>query len=139
MKDKKEQELIEKEDFQKLLSDENSLYGDDSIVDDNQILIQQLTRVSSVIPTEGQPRGLRLALANHEVYLDVSAEVVAKYAESLDEKILAVGRELDNLNMRMMNPNYVDKAPAELVEETRKLIAEKEALIDRLIQERQAI
>ena len=115
------------------------LYGDDSIVDDNQILIQQLTRVSSVIPTEGQPRGLRLALANHEVYLDVSAEVVAKYAESLDEKILAVGRELDNLNMRMMNPNYVDKAPAELVEETRKLIAEKEALIDRLKQERQAI
>ncbi len=115
------------------------LYGDDSLVDDNQLLIQQLANVSSVIPTMGQPRGLRLALANHEVYLDVSADIVAKYAEALDEKILAVGRELDNLNMRMMNPNYVDKAPAKLVEETRKLIVEKEALIERLKQERQAI
>ncbi|MBQ3326105.1 valine--tRNA ligase [Candidatus Saccharibacteria bacterium] len=115
------------------------LYGDDSIVDDNQLLVQHLTRVSSVISTEGQPRGLRLALANHEVYLDVSQDIVAKYAESLDNKILAVGRELDALNLRMMNPNYVDKAPAELVEETRKLIAEKEALIERLKLERQAI
>lgn len=115
------------------------LFGDDSLVNDNQILIQHLAKVSTVIPAEGQPRGLRLALANHEVYLDVSQDIVAKYAESLDNKILAVGRELDALNMRMMNPNYVDKAPAELVEETRKLIAEKEGLIDRLKQERQAI
>lgn len=115
------------------------LYGDDSLVDDNSLLIQSLTRVKSVISTEGQPRGLRLALANHEVYLDVSSEVVASYAKSLEDKILAVGRELDALNMRMMNPNYVDKAPAALVKETQDAIAEKSALIERLKLEREAI
>ncbi|MBR0415864.1 valine--tRNA ligase [Candidatus Saccharibacteria bacterium] len=115
------------------------LFGDDSLVDDNQVLVQRLSGVSAVISTGGQPRGLRLPVANHEVYLDVSPEVVADYATALEGKILAVGRELDGLNMRMMNPNYVDKAPAELVNETRKLIAEKEELIERLKRERAAI
>ena len=32
----------------------------------------------------------------------------------------------------MMNPNYVDKAPAHLVKETQDQIAEKQSLISRL-------
>jgi len=108
------------------------LYGDDALVDDNQMLVARLAGVESVISCEGQPRGLRLALANHEVYLDVPAEVVKEYREKLEERVLAVGRELDALNARMMNPNYVDKAPAELVKQTRDGIREKEALIERL-------
>ncbi len=115
------------------------LYGDDSLVDDNQVLIQYLTRVPLVTSCEDQPRGIRVALANREVYLDVPEDVVAKYASALEERILAVGRELDGLNARMMNPRYVDKAPAALVEETRRAIEEKTALIERLKLERQAI
>lgn len=108
------------------------LYGSDSLVDDNQVLIQFLARVPSVISHDGQPRGLRLALANHEVYLDVDAQTVARRREQLEEQILAVGRELDNLNLRMSNPNYVEKAPEHLVTETQRQIAEKSELIERL-------
>ena len=115
------------------------LYGDDSLVADNDILVKLLAKVAAVKSCEGQPRGIRLALANHEVYLDVSATVVKAYAEALDERILSVGRELDALNARMMNPRYVDKAPAALVEETRRAITEKQELIERLKVERQAI
>ena len=108
------------------------LYGDDALVDDNQVLVAKLAGVEAVISCEGQPRGLRLALANHEVYLDVPAEVVREYREKLEERVLAVGRELDALNARMMNPNYVDKAPVELVKQTRDGIKEKEGWIERL-------
>ena len=108
------------------------LYGDEALVDDNSLLVAALAPVTEVISCEGQPRGLRLALANHELYLDVPAEVVAKYREQLEVRILAVGKELDALNARMMNPNYVDKAPAHLVKETRDGITEKTALIERL-------
>ena len=108
------------------------LYGDEALVDDNSLLVAALAPVTEVISCEGQPRGLRLALANHELYLDVPAEVVAKYREQLEARILAVGKELDALNARMMNPNYVDKAPAHLVKETRDGTAEKTALIERL-------
>ncbi len=115
------------------------LFGDDALVDDNQVLLQRLIGAKAVMSDEGSPRGLRLAVANSEVYLDVAPEVVVSYTSALEERILKVGRELDALNMRMMNPNYVDKAPAELVNETRKLIAEKEELIANLKREREAI
>lgn len=115
------------------------LYGDDSLLGDNADLVKVLTRVPEVKSTEGAPRGLRLALANNEVYLDVSEKVIAEYKETVEAKILAEGRQLDALNMRMMNPRYVEKAPAELVKETRLLIEEKTALIERLKQEMELI
>ena len=108
------------------------MYDKDSLVEDNLLLIKALTKVPDINPLEGKPRGLRLALANHELYLDVPEKVVTDYKDALTEKILAVGRELDALNLRMTNPNYIEKAPAHLVKETKDLIKEKEALISRL-------
>lgn len=108
------------------------LYDKDSLVEDNRFLVRALTKVSAINSLDGAPRGLRLALANHELYLDVPEKIVTAYKDALTERILAVGRELDALNMRMMNPNYVDRAPAHLVKETRDQIKEKEQLISRL-------
>ena len=115
------------------------LYDNDSLVADNLLLIKSLTKVPALTALEGMPRGLRLALANHELYLDVPEKVVSEYKEALTEKILAVGRELDALNARMANPNYVNKAPAELVKETEDGIKEKSALIERLKKELELI
>ena len=108
------------------------LYDNDSIVADNQLLIKTLSKVPTINSLDGAPRGLRLALANHELYLDVPEKVVKDFKDALTERILAVGRELDNLNLRMSNPNYVNKAPEHLVKETKDQIKEKEALISRL-------
>ena len=108
------------------------LYDNDSIVADNQLLIKILSKAPTINSLDGAPRGLRLALANHELYLDVPEKVVKDYKDALTERILAVGRELDSLNLRMSNPNYVNKAPAHLVKETKDQIKEKEALIARL-------
>ena len=115
------------------------LYGDDSLVDDNTLLVKFLSRVPAIAPTNGSPRGLRLALAGHELYLDVPGDVVVAYRNELEEKILSIGRELDGLNARMMNPAYVERAPAALVKETRDAIAEKEGLIERLKQQLEVI
>ncbi len=111
------------------------LYDNDSLISDNELLIKTLTKVPTINSLSGAPRGLRLALANHELYLDVPEKVISEYKDTLTEKILSVGRELDALNLRMTNPNYVEKAPAELVKETRDQIAEKERLISRLKQQ----
>ncbi len=108
------------------------LYDNDSLIEENQLLIKALSKVPTINNLNGSPRGLRLALANHELYLDVPEKVVKDYKDALTDKILAVGRELDALNARLMNPNYVDKAPAHLVKETRDGVKEKEALISRL-------
>lgn len=114
------------------------IYGNDSLVADNAELIIQLARVK-VYSSEGQPRGIRLALPNREVYLDVPEEVVVSYKDALVERILAVGKELNLLNARMMNPRYVEKAPAKLVKETRDQIKEKETMIAKLKRELEVI
>ena len=108
------------------------VFDNDSLVQDNQFLIKTLTRVPAIKALNGVPRGLRLALANHELYLDVPEKVVKEFKDALTERILSVGRELDALNLRMANPNYVNKAPAHLVKETKDQIKEKEQLISRL-------
>ena len=108
------------------------LYDNDSLVNDNQLIIRTLTKVPTINSLDGAPRGLRLALANHELYLDVPENIVKEYKNNLTERILSVGRELDALNLRMSNPNYVERAPAHLVKETTDQIKEKEALISRL-------
>ena len=111
------------------------LYDNDSLVAENELLIKTLTRVPAINNLGGSPRGLRLALANHEIYLDVPESVIKEYREALTEKILAVGRELDALNLRMENPNYTERAPAHLVKETQDKITEKQSLISRLKQQ----
>jgi valyl-tRNA synthetase len=111
------------------------LYGDDSLIHDNSLLIQKLTGVSALLPTEGTPRGLRIAVTNSEIYLDVPEKIVQKYQDSLTDRILAVGKELDTLNARLMNPKYVENAPANLVKETRDQVAEKETLLANLKRE----
>ena len=108
------------------------MFDNDSLVEDNSLLIKTLAKVKDVVALDGSPRGLRIALANHELYLDVPEKVVKQYRDSLTEKILSVGRELDALNLRMANPNYVERAPEHLVKETKDQIAEKSALIERL-------
>ncbi len=115
------------------------LYDNDSIVNENMLIIKNLTKVPSINPLNGNPRGLRIALANHEIYLDVPEDIVMEYKETLTEKILSVGKELDALNARLMNPNYVDRAPAHLVKETRDGVKEKESLINRLKQQLELI
>ena len=101
--------------------------------------IKKLAFLPSVAPTDGQPRGIRLAVANHEVYLDVPSEVVKEYKDELTERILAVGRELNALEARMQNPNYVKKAPEHLVKETQDGIIEKKELIEKLKKEIEVI
>ena len=108
------------------------LYDNDSLVEDNLLLIKTLTKVPAVTALEGSPRGLKIALANHELYLDVPEKIVSEYRDALTDKILAVDRELSALEARMQNPNYVDKAPAHLVLETKEQIEEKQTLISRL-------
>ena len=115
------------------------LFDNDSLIEDNQLLIKTLSRVPTINTLKGSPRGLRLALANHELYLDVPEEVVKEYKDALTERILAVGRELDALNLRMDNPNYVSRAPEHLVKETQDQIEEKKQLISRLKQQLELI
>ena len=114
------------------------LYGNDSLIADNQDTIKHLMRLEAIEHTD-QPRGLRLAAANREVWLDIDSETLYQHQENLEIRLAEARQKLAGLNKRLENPTYVEKAPAHLVEETREQLAEQEKIITRLVSELEVI
>ena len=114
------------------------LYGNDSLIADNQDTIKHLMRLEAIEHTD-QPRGLRLAAANREAWLDIDSETLYQHQENLEMRLAEARQKLTGLKKRLENPTYVEKAPAHLVEETREQLAEQEKIITRLVSELEVI
>ena len=114
------------------------LYGNDNLIADNQDTIKHLMRLEAIEHTD-QPRGLRLAAANREAWLDIDSETLYQHQENLEMRLAEARQKLAGLKKRLENPTYVEKAPAHLVEETREQLAEQEKIITRLVSELEVI
>lgn len=110
------------------------LYQTDSLIKDNAALIQRLARLKEVV-TVDQPRGIRLALSGREAWLDITAETLEEHMTTLEQRLTDAHNDRKALEARLGNKNYVEKAPEKLVNETKKQLEEKQALIERLVHE----
>ena len=108
-------------------------FDDDPLIYANQLLIQHLTKAPCVpkVPTE-ELSGLRLAIPGHNVYLQIPEDILNKHKQNLEDRILKLGQEINTLNARLDNPRYVEKAPKELVEETRDQLATKQSMLEKM-------
>jgi valyl-tRNA synthetase len=114
------------------------LYMDDSLVADSKELIGKLARVAGIEHVDAA-RGLRLATSGRDAWLDISAEKLYEHQTNLEKRLAATRKEAEILEARLGNEGYVAKAPAELVEESRKILAEKQATVERLEHELEVI
>ena len=114
------------------------LYMDDSLVADNAELIKKLAGAKSVEHTD-QARGLRLAASGRDAWLDISAEMLYEHQSNLEKRLADTRKEAGIVEARLSNEGYIAKAPAALVEESRKALAEKQAAIERLEHELEVI
>lgn len=114
------------------------LYMDDSLVADNADLIKKLAHAKAVEHID-QARGLRLAASGRDAWLDISADMLYEHQSNLEKRLADTRKEVTILESRLQNEGYVAKAPAELVEESRTTLAEKQAAIERLEHELQVI
>lgn len=110
------------------------LFGNDSLIEQNQDLIKHLLRLRSVEKID-QPRGLRLAAANREAWLDIDSETLYEHQSNLEVRLAATRKRQEGLRARLDNPSYIEKAPEHLVSETKKELVEVEQLIERLVHE----
>lgn len=106
------------------------LYQDDSLIADNAELIKALARVTSVESID-VPRGLRLARSGREAWLVVDAETLYEHQTNLEVRLAETRAELEKLETRLENKAYVEKAPEQLVSETKEAIEHKKALVER--------
>jgi len=114
------------------------LYMDDSLVADNIELVKKLARATSVEHVD-QARGLRLAASGRDVWLDIDGETLYEHQANLEKRLAEERQHIRTLETRLANDNYVAKAPAALVEESRKTLREKQELITQLQNELQVV
>lgn len=110
------------------------LYVQDTLLDEAGESVRRLAGLQAVTKTD-QPRGLRLALADRDAWLDVPAKVLEEHQHNLEVRLAQTHKEIQNLEARLSNESYVAKAPAALVEETQRQREEKQALVTRLQEE----
>ncbi len=109
-------------------------YLQDTLISDNQDLIKRLAKLKDVTVVD-QARGLRLALSNHDAWLNVPEKTLEEHKTNLEIRLGTTHQEIKTLEGRLSNDSYVSKAPASLVEESKKQLQEKQALVERLLHE----
>lgn len=114
------------------------LFGNDSLVEQNQAMIKHLLRLKDIRQTD-QPSGLRLAANNREVWLDIDSETLYQHQSNLEVRLAEARVRQANLSGRLSNESYVQKAPEKLVEETRRELIEQNELIERLVAELEVV
>ncbi|HET6622611.1 MAG TPA: valine--tRNA ligase [Candidatus Saccharimonadales bacterium] len=107
------------------------LFENDRLVGDNRELIGQLARLKQVKQTT-QPQGIRLAVPNREAWLAVDEEVLYEHQTKLEVRLADTRQQIDKLKTRLANANYVAQAPAKIVDETRRQLADNQQLAERL-------
>lgn len=107
------------------------LYQNDSLIADNAELIKRLAKLKGIKEVD-QPHGLRLASSGRQAWLNIPAKTISEHQSNLEVRLAETHEEIKRLEARLGNDNYVAKAPAELVEESRELLHQKQGLVERL-------
>lgn len=114
------------------------LYENDILIAENTDLIKQLAKLKDVKRAD-QPRGLRIAAANREAWLDIKANDLYEHQTKLELRLVNVREQIANLESRLANRGYIDNAPAKLVDETKHALETQKALEQRLANELEVI
>ncbi|MCL2085442.1 valine--tRNA ligase [Candidatus Saccharibacteria bacterium] len=113
------------------------LYGQDELLKTNEKLIQKLSHVHEISFTDAILEGRRkeilpIVVEGREAWLEVPANVKEDYLSGVRTRLSILEQEIAGLERRLINPNYVDKAPKELVKETEKTLSEKKSMAEKL-------
>ncbi|MBI2162202.1 MAG: valine--tRNA ligase [Candidatus Rokubacteria bacterium] len=103
----------------------------DALFRGHAALVESLARVRlTVDPRATRPRNSALAVAGGaELYVDLAGIVdLASERQRLEKEIKKAGETVNFLQAKLARPEFVERAPAEVVERERTRLAEQEAL-----------
>lgn len=109
-------------------------YAGEPLIKQNAELIAKLAKLAKV--TEGgEGRGIKLVMSGHSAYLTADEPTVQAYKQELARRRQSAASELERLENRLNNKEYMANAPAELISESRTQLAASKQLIDELERE----
>lgn len=110
------------------------LYRQDELIDQTKDVLVHLARLKGVEQVS-EARGLRLAVAHHEAWLDIDEATLAEHKGKLQARIDEANEQIKKLEGRLSNKSYVDNAPEAVVQQTRDQLADAQVLTERLQRE----
>ena len=109
---------------------------DKHIFEDNKIFINSLAKIESAewLPNNAEAPESATALVGEMKILIPLAGIIDKEAETarLNKEIEKIQKGLQSLEGRLNNPNFADKAPANVVDQVRKQAEEQKAALTQL-------
>jgi valyl-tRNA synthetase len=115
-------------------SKQTLIFVSDALIEANTALVQHLAHLKNIHQI-GQGRGMRLAIARHEVWLDVNDKALYEHQTKLELRLAEIRNSIGRLEGRLKNKGYIQKAPPTVVEQTRTQLAEQKAIEQRLVRE----
>lgn len=110
------------------------IFTEDKLIQDNAETIRRLANLHDVTHA-ATPRGLRLALAKHEAWLDIDEHTLRKHTEKLEERLANTRDQIKRLEGRLKNKSYVENAPEKVVAQTKEQLDEQQKFEERLVKE----
>lgn len=118
-----------------LKADKATLYfNDEPFIAEHADLITRLTRISGVKEVK-EGDGLRLTQTQYEAWLDIDLASLHAFADDLRTNIESEEKTLAGLASRLENKAYMDKAPKEIVAQTKEQHAALQDKITKMEQE----
>lgn len=100
----------------------------DKFLAEHADLIKSLAGLSEVTEVK-DGNGLHLTATAHDCWLDLDHAAIQRFLNQLKEKYESTERSIAQLESRLANKAYTDKAPSDLVNETRRQLAENRELL----------
>jgi valyl-tRNA synthetase len=102
-------------------------YQDADFLQTHSELITHLGRLSGVTQVK-DGKGLHLTRTPYQCWLDIDQNTARKYLSKLQKQEEAYAAAIDRLKQRLDSPDYLKKAPAAMVEQTKAQLAEQQSL-----------
>lgn len=100
------------------------------LIAENADLISRLGRLGTLVEEAAEKgQGIRIAKAGYDVWLDIGVAQTRAYIDKLIEQRSYRAESVERLESRLASPGYAEKAPPEVVAQTRQQLAEEKALL----------
>jgi valyl-tRNA synthetase len=110
-------------------------YQNAPLLEEQGSLIERLGRLGAVQESHSQPSGLKLVKSPFTAWLDIDKQTAQAYAEKLATQQAAKQANIKRLEDRLANKYYTEKAPSEMVEQTRQQLTEEQSLLSKIQEE----
>lgn len=107
------------------------LTNSSQLILENAELIRKMARVGYVQTTE-EGSGVRLTSTHEHAWLDLDADQITKYTDTLRKKLSEIEDSVEALEKRLSNESYVKNAPEALVAESREELTHKNTQAEHL-------